>query len=97
MALRGNLLLAKSENEQALIAYRQPIQRAFGDVSEALTSYEKFHHVRMRQQDTVSNLEESVRISTLRHKCCSTTYLEVLDGRSLYAARLTFASAGGDE
>src|ERR1700735_1480447 len=35
-ALRGNLRLAQSEHEQALIAYRQTIQRAFGDVSDAL-------------------------------------------------------------
>ena len=42
-ALRGNLRLAKSENQQALIAYRQTIQRAFGDVSDALIGYEKLH------------------------------------------------------
>jgi len=97
-ALRGNLRLAKSENQQALILYRQTIQQAFGDVSDALIGYEKLHQVRMRQQDTVSDLEETVRISTLRYKGGTTTYLEVLDGqRSLYGAQLTLASARGDE
>jgi multidrug efflux system outer membrane protein len=97
-ALRGNLRLAKSENQQALLAYRQTIQRAFGDVSDALIGYEKLHEVRLRQQDTVSDLEETVRISTLRYKGGTTTYLEVLDGqRSLYGAQLTLASARGDE
>jgi outer membrane protein, multidrug efflux system len=97
-ALRGNLRLAKSQNQQALIAYRQTIQRAFGDVSDALIDYEKLHQVRLRQQDTVSDLEETVRISTLRYKGGTTTYLEVLDGqRSLYSAELTLASARGDE
>jgi len=97
-ALRGNLRLAKSENQQSLIAYRQTIQRAFGDVSDALIGYEKLHQVRMRQQDTVSDLEETVRISTLRYKGGTTTYLEVLDGqRALYSAELTLASARGDE
>ena len=97
-AVRGNLRLAKSENQQALIAYRQTIQRAFGDVSDALIGYEKLHQVRMRQQDTVSDLEETVRISTLRYKGGTTTYLEVLDGqRSLYSAELTLASARGNE
>ena len=97
-ALRGNLRLAKSENQQALIVYRQTIQRAFGDVSDALIGYEKLHEVRVRQQDTVSDLEETVRISTLRYKGGTTTYLEVLDGqRSLYSAELTLASARGDE
>jgi outer membrane protein, multidrug efflux system len=97
-ALRGNLRLAKSENQQALIVYRQTIQQAFADVSDALIGYEKLHEVRVRQQDTVSDLEETVRISTLRYKGGTTTYLEVLDGqRSLYSAELTLASARGDE
>ena len=97
-ALRGNLRLAKSENQQALISYRQTIQRAFGEVSDALIGYEKLREVRLRQQDTVSDLEETVRISTLRYKGGTTTYLEVLDGqRSLYGAQLALASARGDE
>jgi len=97
-ALRGNLRLAKSENQQALILYRQAIQRAFGEVSDALIGYEKLHEVRLRQQDTVSDLEETVRISTLRYRGGTTAYLEVLDGqRSLYGAQLTLASARGDE
>src|SRR6267378_4989323 len=62
-ALRGNLRLAKSENQQALIAYRQTIQRAFGDVSDALIGYQKFHQVRIRQEYTVADLQESVRLS----------------------------------
>lgn len=61
-ALSGNLRLAKSENQQALIVYRQAIQRAFGEVSDALIGYEKLHEVRVRQQETVSDLEETVRI-----------------------------------
>ena len=97
-ALRGNLRLAKSENQRALITYRQTIQRAFGEVSDALIGYEKLHEVRVRQQETVSDLEETVRISTLRYKGGTAAYLEVLDGqRSLYGAQLTLASARGDE
>ena len=97
-ALRGNLRLAKSGNQQAMIVYRQTIQLAFGDVSDALIGYEKLHQVRLHQQDTVSDLEETVRISTLRYKGGTTTYLEVLDGqRSLYSAELTLAAARGDE
>ena len=96
--LRGNLHLAESQHQQALIAYRQTIQRAFGDVSDALIGYDKLHQVRVRQEDTVADLQESVRISTLRYKGGTTTYLEVLDSqRSLYGAELSLASARGDE
>jgi len=97
-ALRGNLRLAKSQHQSALIAYRQAIQHAFGDVSDALIGYEKFHQVRVRQEDTVKDLQESVRLSDMRYKGGTTTYLEVLDGqRSLFSAELTLAEARGTE
>ncbi len=97
-ALRGNLRVAKSQNQRALISYRQTIQRAFGDVSDALIGYEKLHEVRIRQEDTVKDLQESVRLSNLRYKGGTTTYLEVLDGqRSLFSAELTLAEARGTE
>jgi multidrug efflux system outer membrane protein len=97
-ALRGNLRLAESQRQQALIAYRQTIQRAFGDVSDALIGYQKFHQVRVRQEDFVKDLQESVRLSDMRYRGGTTTYLEVLDGqRSLFSAELTLAEARGSE
>jgi multidrug efflux system outer membrane protein len=97
-ALRGNLRAAESQHQQALIAYRQAIQHAFGDVSDALIGYQKFREVRLRQEDTVADLQESVRLSNMRYKGGTTTYLEVLDGqRSLFSAELTLAQARGTE
>jgi outer membrane protein, multidrug efflux system len=97
-ALTGNLRYAKSEYQQALIAYREAIQHAFGDVSDALIGYQKLHDVRVRQEVTVADLQESVRLSNLRYAGGTTAYLEVLDGqRSLFAAELTLAQARGDE
>jgi outer membrane protein, multidrug efflux system len=97
-ALHGNLKLAESQHQQALLAYQQAIQRAFGDVSDALIGYQKFHQVRVRQEDTVADLRESVRLSNMRYRGGTTTYLEVLDGqRSLFTAELTLAGARGTE
>jgi len=57
-----------------------------------------FHEVRVRQEQAVSDLEESVRLSITRYQGGTTTYLEVLDGqRSLFAAELTLAEARGNE
>src|SRR5580693_4848051 len=97
-ALRGNLHLAESQHQQALLAYKQAIQVSFGDVSDALIGYQKLHEVRLRQQQLVDDLAESVRLSVMRYKGGTTTYLEVLDGqRSLYSSELTLAQARGSE
>jgi multidrug efflux system outer membrane protein len=97
-ALRGNLKLAEAQHQQALISYRQTIQRAFGDVSDAMIGYQKLHEVRVRQEASVADLQESVRLSNMRYKGGTTTYLEVLDGqRSLFSAELTLAVARGAE
>jgi outer membrane protein, multidrug efflux system len=54
--------------------------------------------VRIRQEDTVADLQESVRLSNMRYQGGTTTYLEVLDGqRSLFSAELTLAQARGSE
>lgn len=97
-ALRGNLRKAKSQHEEALLAYKESIQHAFGDVSDAIIGYQKFHEVRVRQENTVADLQESVRLSSMRYRGGTTTYLEVLDNeRSLFAAELTLAQARGNE
>src|SRR5271168_493408 len=44
-ALRGNLRLAESQNRQELIAYKQAIQFAFRDASDALIGYQKLLQV----------------------------------------------------
>ena len=97
-ALKGNLRVAESQQQQALIGYRQTIQRAFGDVSDALIAYQKYYEVRVRQEESVADLRESVRLSKMRYRGGTTTYLEVLDGqRSLFEAELTLAGARGAE
>ena len=97
-ALRGNLRLAESQQRQELIAYKQAIQLAFRDVSDALIGYQKYHQVRVRQGELAKDLQDSVNLSLSRYRGGITTYLEVLDGqRSLYAAELTLAQARGNE
>lgn len=96
--LLGNLRLAKSQHQQQLIAYRQAIQGAFRDVSDALIGYEKYYNVRVEQEVTVKDLQESVDTSLKRYRGGIATYLEVLDGqRSLFSAELALAQARGNE
>jgi multidrug efflux system outer membrane protein len=96
--LRNNLRYAKSQERQALIGYQQTIQRAFGDVSDALIGYDKYHGVRERQEQTVKDLQESVDVSMMRYRGGTATYLDVLDSqRSLFQAELTLAQARNNE
>jgi outer membrane protein, multidrug efflux system len=97
-ALRGNLKLAESQHRQELIAYQQVIQLAFRDVSDALIGYQKLHEVRVAQETTVKDLQDSVSTSLVRYRGGITTYLEVLDGqRSLFSAEIVLAQARGNE
>jgi outer membrane protein, multidrug efflux system len=96
--LRGNLRAAQSQQRQRLIAYKQAIQGAFRDVSDALIGYEKYHKVRVEQEITVKDLQDTVDTSLMRYRGGIATYLEVLDGqRSLFSAELTLAQARGNE
>jgi multidrug efflux system outer membrane protein len=97
-ALRNNLRYAKSQDQQALIGYEQTIQRAFGDVSDALIGYDKNHSVRERQEQSVKDLQESVNVSLMRYQGGKANYLEVLDSqRSLFNAELTLAQSRNNE
>ena len=90
--LRGNLHLAESQQRQELIAYKEAIQGAFRDVSDALIAYDKFHSVRVAQEITAHDLQETVNTSLERYRGGIATYLEVLDAqRSLFNAELTLA------
>ena len=97
-ALRNNLRYAKSQERQALIGYQQTIQRAFGDVSDALIGYDKYHKVREQQEQSVKDLQDSVNVSLMRYRGGTSNYLEVLDSqRSLFSAALTLAEARNNE
>ncbi len=97
-ALKGNLRFAESQHQQALIAYKQAIQLAFRDVSDALIAYQKYYEVRKAQEDTVQDLSDSVSTSLKRYRGGIATYLEVLDNqRSLFTAQLTLAQDRGNE
>jgi multidrug efflux system outer membrane protein len=90
--LRGNLRLTESQQRQQLIAYKEAIQGAFRDVSDALIAYDKFHSVRVAQEIAVHDLQETVNTSLERYRGGIATYLEVLDAqRSLFNAELTLA------
>ncbi len=96
--LRNNLRVTESQQRQAVLAYQKAIQSAVGEVSDALTGYEKLREVRARQESSVRDLRESVQLSTERYQAGITAYYEVLDAqRSLFSAEQGLVQARGNE
>jgi outer membrane protein, multidrug efflux system len=96
--LRSNLRNAKAQYREALIGYQQTIQKAFGDVSDALIAYQKYHQVRESDEQSVKDLQESVSVSLMQYRGGTANYLSVLNSQSsLFSAQLTLAQARNNE
>jgi multidrug efflux system outer membrane protein len=96
--LKANLHIAESQQRQALLTYMQTVQKAFGDVSDSLADVQKYKEVRMRDDEYVHDLDESVRLANMRYDGGVTTYLEVLQAQqALFAEQLTLAQSRGNE
>ena len=56
--------MAESDQRQALLGYSQTVQKAFGEVADALIDYRKYRELRVREEQSVATLKESVRLAT---------------------------------
>jgi outer membrane protein, multidrug efflux system len=93
-ALRSNVRLTEAEQQQALLTYKQTIQTAFRQVSDALISYAKYRDFREHQEKLTAAAEDAARLSDLRYRGGAASYLEVLTGQTNYfAAQLNLARA----
>ncbi len=92
--LHSNLRLAREQEQQALLSYRQTIQQAFHQVSDALISYDKFRQFRLHQEKLATAAEEAAGLSEMRYRGGAASYLEVLTNETNYfAAELNLARA----
>lgn len=86
---RSRVEIERARTEQALLAYRQTVLRAFAEVEDALVAvrtYRDEHAARRRQ---VEAARSAARLSRARYDGGVTSYLEVLDvERSLFSAEL---------
>jgi multidrug efflux system outer membrane protein len=92
--LRGQLNLAKADEQEMLLNYQKTIAGAFRDVSNALIAENKQRSYREQQEKLVAAAEDATRLARLRYRGGSTSYLEVLTTDSnLYSAQLQLVSA----
>lgn len=92
--IRNNVRLAEARQQEATLFFKQTVQEAFREVSDAFISYRKSQEFRLQQEQLTRSAEDAQRLSNMRYKGGSTSYLEVLDSDTRYfSARLTLAQA----
>lgn len=92
--LQGNLRLAQAQQQQMVLTYKQTIQQAFSDVSNALIAYQKYRLYREHQELLTKYAQDAANLSDVRYKGGVTSYLEVLTSQTNYfSAELTLARA----
>ncbi|MGI9071871.1 MAG: efflux transporter outer membrane subunit [Bryobacteraceae bacterium] len=92
--LRANVRLAEAQQQQMVLSYKQIIQQAFNDVSNALIAYQKYRQYREHQDLLTHYAEDAANLSDVRYRGGVTSYLEVLTSQTNYfSAELTLAQA----
>jgi multidrug efflux system outer membrane protein len=92
--LRSNLKLKEDQQQQAVLTYRQTIQGAFRQVSDALIAFRKYREFREHQELLTTAAQEAAKLSDMRYRGGVASYLEVLTNETNYfAAELNLARA----
>jgi outer membrane protein, multidrug efflux system len=90
--LRGNLNLAKAQQQQALINYQSTALTAFQEVNDALIAYQRSQEQLAAQEILVSAAKDALHLSNLRYQGGIDTYLNVLTAEeSLFTGQITLA------
>jgi multidrug efflux system outer membrane protein len=92
--IRSGVRLAEAEQQEVLLTYKQTIQGAFRDVSDALIAYRKNREFRIQQEHLTESAKDAARLSDMRYRGGVTSYLEVLTNDTNYfSAELGLANA----
>lgn len=96
--LLGQLRVSEAQQKQALYAYQQSIQTAFGEVENSLVDQAKTRDQLAAQTRQVAALGRYAQLARLRYDNGYTSYIEVLDAeRSLFNAQLQLAQTQGQQ
>lgn len=94
----ANLRIAKAQQEEALLSFRQSLLDAGTDVNNALIQWQTARQRQQIDQQQILSLESTVRSSELLMQYSSQNYLEVLTARqTLLQAELMAVSDRFDE
>lgn len=95
---RANLKIAKAQQEEATLLFRQSLLDAGKEVNDALTGWQTARQRVKIDNNQIALLQEAVRKNEILMRHSPMTYLEVLTAQqSLLAAELTEAQDRFDE
>jgi len=93
-AIRSGMRLARAQEEQLLLTYKQTIIGAFQQVSDALIADQKDREFREQQERLTSATADADRLSKILYQHGGASYLQVLTSETNYfAAQLNLAQA----
>lgn len=92
--IRSGVRLSEAQKEELAAAYRQAVQQAFADVSDALVAASKSRESRERQLALQQAASRAAALSDVRYRGGVTTYLEVLQSQTnLFDAEIGLAQS----
>ena len=92
--IRSTVRLTEAQREELIAAYRQSVQQAFREVSDALIASQKNREFRERQQALLQAARSAADLANLRYKGGAASYLEVLQSQTnLFEAEIGLAQA----
>ncbi len=95
-SLTGQLLVAESQQKQALLGYQRSIITAFQEVNDSLIDQVKTREQLAAQARQVASLRDYARLARLRYENGFTSYLEVTDADTkLFNADLQYTQSQG--
>jgi multidrug efflux system outer membrane protein len=95
-SLTSQLLVAESQQKQALLGYQRSIITAFQEVNDSLIDQAKTREQLAAQARQVASLRDYARLARLRYENGFTSYLEVTDADTkLFNADLQYTQSQG--
>ncbi len=92
--LKAEVRLSEAQQLELVYTYRETVQRAFREVSDALVGYRRTRELRAQLTQLVAATEDAVRLSNLRYQGGAASYIEVLTSQtSFFNAELELAQA----
>ena len=92
--LKAELRITEAQRDEAVLRYRQAIQRGFREVSDSLIGYEKWRQYRGHEEKLLAAASDAAALARMRYRGGAASYLEVLTNETnAFAAEMGLSIA----